>query len=565
MKTAMSHLQRFSVLLIVVALLSVLVPPVLAQGGRIADAQVVTPYLNMRSQPSQSAPLVQRLSYGTLLTAQGRNADGSWLYASTDAGVSGWVKVSWLALRVGMDIAALPVTDAGGSPPVEDPAAVPILGAPGGGETPTANTAPISGAAATVTTRLNMRSGPGTQYRRLGTMAAGTQVALQGRDISGLWVYGTTNTGMTGWMAGRYLSGAASAFGSLPVMDGSAPVGAASAPPTQQQVAAAPPPAQAAAPAPPLPGSTSGGFALGGHISGYGYQNWMQVAGMTWVKQQVVYGLGADPNSYAGMINEAHARGFRILLSVKGHPWELAGDPNYIQNYAGFVGGLAALGADAIEVWNEMNLDREWPAGRIDPNWYTQLLAAAYNAIKSRNGGTMVISGAPAPTGAEGAFGLAHVWNDDRYIRGMAAAGAARYADCIGVHYNEGIVPPGQRSGDPRGDNYYTRFFWGMVDTYWGAFGGQRPLCFTELGYLSPEGYGILPGSFSWAQNVSVAQQASWLAQAVSLARSSGRVRMVIVWNVDFTGRWGDDPMGGYAIVRPDGSCPACQALAGVR
>jgi hypothetical protein len=143
----------------------------------------------------------------------------------------------------------------------------------------------------------------------------------------------------------------------------------------------------------------------------------------------------------------------------------------------------------------------------------------------------------------------------------MAAAGAASVADCIGVHYNEGIVPPSQTSGDPRGNSgHYTRYFWGMVNTYSNAFGGARPLCFTELGYLSPEGYGALPAAFSWAQHVTVAQQAAWLDQAVALARSSGRVRLVIIWNVDFAG-FGTDPQAGYAIIRPGGACPACDAL----
>ena len=66
-------------------------------------------------------------------------------------------------------------------------------------------------------------------------------------------------------------------------------------------------------------------------------------------------------------------------------------------------------------------------------------------------------------------------------------------------HYNEGIIRPHQTSGDPR-DDYYTRYFWGMVNTYYNAFGGARPLCFTELGYVSPEGFGPLPGGFAWGQ-----------------------------------------------------------------
>ena len=56
-------------------------------------------------------------------------------------------------------------------------------------------------------------------------------------------------------------------------------------------------------------------------------------------------------------------------------------------------------------------------------------------------------------------------------------------------------------------------------------------------------------------------EQAAWAAEAVRLSRSSGRVRLVIIWNMDFT-HYGEDPMAGYALVRPGGGCPACDALA---
>ena len=194
------------------------------------------------------------------------------------------------------------------------------------------------------------------------------------------------------------------------------------------------------------------------------------------------------------------------MLSVLGNPGDIANGANY-DDYAAFVGELARLGADAIEVWNEMNIDREWPAGQINPASYTDLLRRSYNEIKAKNGGTLVITGAPSPTGAEGAFGLEHVWNDDRYLNGLAAAGAANYLDCIGVHYNEGIVSPNQSSGDPR-DNYYTRYYSGMVASTGAPSVARRKLCFTEIGYLTPEGFGPLPGSFGWAGNTTLAQQA---------------------------------------------------------
>lgn len=320
---------------------------------------------------------------------------------------------------------------------------------------------------------------------------------------------------------------------------------------------AGPAPTQAP-PAPPP--STGGTFELGGQVQDFSAPDAMRQAKMTWVKRQVRYNLGDNPDAVSGIISQAHSQGFRILLSVIGDPGQLgSGGASYMDQYAGYLAGLAALGPDAIEVWNEQNLDREWPRGQINPNSYVQMLSKSYAAIKGANPSVMVISGAPAPTGAEGAFGTDRVWNDDRFIAGMAAAGAANYADCIGVHYNEGIVSPTQSTGDPR-DNYYTRYYSGMVNTYYAAFGGSRPLCFTELGYLSPEGLGAAPAGFEWAGNTSVAEQALWLGQATQLSRSNGRIRLMIVWNVDFTG-YGADPMAGYAIIRPGGGCPACSQL----
>ena len=310
-----------------------------------------------------------------------------------------------------------------------------------------------------------------------------------------------------------------------------------------------------------VPPVNSGSFELGGQANGItASASKMLYAGMTWVKVQERWSPGATPGN--GKIQEAHAQGFKILMSVLGSsPSVISGGANF-DAYAAYVGQLAKLGADGIEIWNEMNIDREWPAGQINPNTYTDLLRRAYNQIKANNPNTLVISGALSPTGAEGAFGPDHVWNDNRYLAGMAAAGAASYMDCLGVHYNEGILSPTQSSGDPR-DPYYTRYYSGMVSTYYNAFGGARKLCFTELGYLTPEGYGSLPATFAWAANTSVAQQAQWLGQAASLSKSGGVVRMMIVFNVDFT-VWGDDPQAGYAIIRPGGTCPACDSLRAV-
>jgi hypothetical protein len=318
---------------------------------------------------------------------------------------------------------------------------------------------------------------------------------------------------------------------------------------------------------PPGPGRIAAGFEYGGHVTSTHSDvatGAMQQAGMTWMKIQIRYFPGRNPGDVASIINDARARGFKILIGTVGSPNDLAaGGGSYIQQFAQFLGGVASLGPDAIEVWNEPNLSREWPAGQISGANYVAMLGSAYQAIKQANPGVMVIAGAPAPTGAENAF-PGEVVNDDNFLRQMVDAGAMQYMDCMGLHYNEGVVSPTQTSGDFR-DNYYTRYLLTMIDVYWNITGGQKPLCITELGYLTAEGYGGLSDFWGWARSTTVAQQSAWLAEAVALASTSGKVRLLIIWNIDFTRFDANDPQGGYAIVRPGGGCPACAAIAGAR
>ncbi|MFW6069722.1 MAG: LysM peptidoglycan-binding domain-containing protein [bacterium] len=312
-------------------------------------------------------------------------------------------------------------------------------------------------------------------------------------------------------------------------------------------------------PTPPPPPPSAAGFEIGGQVVGFGSAARMQHAGMSWVKFQHKWGPGDDPNAVAGLIQEAHNNGFKILLSIPGANLYPGADGIDFNAYADFLGGVAALGPDAIEIWNEQNIDREWPAGQISPSSYVNnMLRPAYTAIKNANSNVMVITGAPAPTGFDNGT---NAWADDRYVAGMAAAGAANYADCIGVHFNAGATSPHSSSGHP-GGSHYSWYYAPMVNVYYNAFGGARPLCFTELGYLSSDGYPGLPSAFGWASGTSVAEQAQWLAETVSLAANNNRVRMIIVFNVDFTYYDPDgDPQAGYAMVRPDGSCPSCDSL----
>ena len=304
---------------------------------------------------------------------------------------------------------------------------------------------------------------------------------------------------------------------------------------------------------PPVSG---GAFELGGHVRdlGFPYADKMHYAGMTWAKVQVHYGEDAS-----GIIAAAHARGFKIQLSALGTPGMVT-QPGFEQNFANWVAGLAAAGADAIEVWNEPNIDREWQIGHISPQAYTNLLCTAYSAIKAANPGTLVISAAPAPTGYFG--GCSPNGCDDLpFLQGMYNAGAAQCMDYIGAHHNSGATSPSARSGHPADQTgHHSWYFLPQTELYYNTFGGTRQLFYTEMGYASQEGVPTFSDWFAWARGTNNAEQAAWLAEAVQLSISTGMVRCIIVWNIDFV-RYGDDPQDGYAIIRPGGGCPACDAL----
>jgi len=335
-------------------------------------------------------------------------------------------------------------------------------------------------------------------------------------------------------------------------------------------------PAPAQATATPVPGATAtqqpssppvgnANFELGGQVNAFSAnaETKMKFAGMYWVKRQVRWAPSSKASDFFGLITEAHNRGFKILLSVLGDPgFAVAGN---FPTYASFVGDLAAAGADGIEIWNEMNLDREWPSGAISPANYVPLLKQSYTNIKGKNSNTIVISGALSPTGFFG--GCSPAGCDDKpYLEGMVANGALNYMDCLGVHYNEGVISPLLTSGDPRGNpNFYSRYYQTMVDTYYTAEGGQKKLCFTELGFLSGQEWGSVPAGFLWKPpyNLTVAEHAQYLGQAAQLSKDQGKVRLMVVFNVDFT-VYTSDPQAGFAIIRPNGTCPACDALRAV-
>ncbi len=88
--------------------------------------------------------------------------------------------------------------------PAASPTPIPL---PAASPTATPTALPAGMLRAVVTSRgLNVRSGPGIEFSRLGAVAGGTTLALDGRNTSGTWVHGQVAGGaLTGWLSAKYM------------------------------------------------------------------------------------------------------------------------------------------------------------------------------------------------------------------------------------------------------------------------------------------------------------------------------------------------------------------------
>jgi polysaccharide biosynthesis protein PslG len=313
---------------------------------------------------------------------------------------------------------------------------------------------------------------------------------------------------------------------------------------------------------------------------------------MDWVKMQVQWWLVHPEPAveqwffYDGVINEAHAYGVNLMVSVVGAPaWTRAlggenGPPDDYNVYAQFLTEMIERHPgkiDAVEVWNEQNLDREWTTvNGISPEDYVRFLQVAYDAIKAADPDIIVISGALSPTGDGDWVRWAH---DFDYMDRALTAGMLNYADCVGAHHNGYNIPPNVLVEDTnslaeaatavfRGpfDNQFSpsgrvNHLWTFKSTIDGyaervqAFDPNMKLCVTEFGWASTEGYDQYPEGFEFAQDNTLQEQADYIVQAFQQMHDSGDVWLAFMFNFDFGNRGSgptDDPVP-YSIIDTNG------------
>jgi LysM repeat protein len=297
--------------------------------------------------------------------------------------------------------------------------------------------------------------------------------------------------------------------------------------------------------------------------------------GFGWIKQQVewkVYEPTRGQISWSeldAMVDAAQAHNVKLLFSVvKAPAWARTtstedGPPANYQDYWTFVSALANRYKNrvaAYEVWNEQNLRREWNGDTLSAERYIQLLAGAYNAIKAADPQAMVVSGGLAPTG----------WNDgvtaidDRvYLEAMYAKGLKNYSDAIGAHPNGWANGPTaiccrQEASVPSHNDHPSFFFRHTLEDYWNIMArygdtGTR-IWATEFGWGTLDGLGgSAQSGYEFVSYNTEAEQATYLTQAFTQARSYNFVGVMFVWNLNFCPVAGGGAEQCYwGIVRPD-------------
>jgi len=306
---------------------------------------------------------------------------------------------------------------------------------------------------------------------------------------------------------------------------------------------------------------------------------------LKWIKQQIRWeDVEPQPGQYDWhmldvTLDLAAEHGILVMASVldtpdwarePGAPLSKEGPPADPQIFANFLTQLLTRykgKIHAVEVWNEMNIDREWASiYGLSARNYVNLLRVARDAIKAVDPNIIVISGALSPTGVNDGVGA---YDDFVYMDMLIQAGVLDVADCVGAHhngYNIGPnVPWNSVPNDPsavfRGPFNNPHHSWSFYSTLNGyaqkirQAGSDKKLCITEFGWAVSEDLGGTPQNFEFARDNTLQEQAQYLGEAIELMQEWGFVWLAFVWNLNYGPQAGWDPTDNnvpYSLLRPE-------------
>ncbi|MBI1259375.1 MAG: hypothetical protein GC204_18060 [Chloroflexi bacterium] len=250
-------------------------------------------------------------------------------------------------------------------------------------------------------------------------------------------------------------------------------------------------------------------------------------------------------------LQDAKRRHLHIILSVAKAPaWARStqdqdGPPDDPQTYANFLtfllqqvnAGATEPVIDAIEIWNEPNLVREW-TGKLPFTGagYMQLFNAGYKALRAYSSSIQIISAGLSPTGDNPGT------VDDRvFLQQMYAAGLGNYHDIgIGIHPYGWANPPDAKCCSNTGwDDNPHFFFADTIADYRQMMvsNGQSDLKLwvTEFGWATWEGFpGQPPSGSEWMLRNDKWKQANYTMRAFQIGQQTDYIGPMILWNLNF-------------------------------
>lgn len=318
--------------------------------------------------------------------------------------------------------------------------------------------------------------------------------------------------------------------------------------------------------------------------------------GVRWVKVQIPWrdmqpfctedSSVAFFNRVQQHLEDANRRGFNVLVSIVKAPACFRsvqaedGPPDDPQTLARFITFLyAQIRAgdraqdvayfgnyiDAVEIWNEPNLQREWQ-GTLPFNGagYMRLFAPAYQAVRAISPDIPVITAGLAPTSSLG-FSV----DDREFLRQMYAAGLGGYQDpnlYVGIHPYGWGNPPDSTCCDAvegRGFDDDPHFFFGdTLNEYRNIMnnnGHQNTrLWTTEFGYATWDSLPA-PAPDEWMTYNDSWAQGGYTIRALQIEQERGDMGPTILWNLNFAVLTGlienRDERVAYSMLVPGAGC----------
>ncbi|MBM4425444.1 MAG: hypothetical protein FJ030_19040 [Chloroflexi bacterium] len=227
-------------------------------------------------------------------------------------------------------------------------------------------------------------------------------------------------------------------------------------------------------------------------------------------------------DKYDEIVDLADEHGLEIIARLSSPPsWSRAdGDargafapPDHFADFADYATAVADRYRGRVthfQIWNEPNIYPEWGEQTVNPESYTELLCAAYGAIKKANPDAVVLAGALAPTNELTGDNL----NEFVFLQRMYDAGAGACFDIMSVQgYGLWSGPTDQRLS-PITVNYSRHVYLRDIMVRNGDEG--KAIWISEMNWNAVPPESGLPANYG---QVTLEQQARWAPLAYERAR----------------------------------------------